>query len=109
MNHTPLSDLRDDHAEQYRRWRERNIEQAREREDDRNRRYQEATKPYAVRDGKPWTEEDFIILMQDRPLIDTALELQRTYRACLMARRRRKKMLGIDTSSHKTEDDPYNG
>ena len=106
---TPLSDLRDEQAAAFAKWRANNIEYARSRENARNRALDKTTKANATRNGEPWTEEEFVELMADRPLVETALKLGRTYRACLMARRRRKKMLGMDTSNIKTEKDPYNG
>ena len=75
----------------------------------RQQRMQDLTAGGA-RDGKPWTEEDYQALMNfSRPLLDIALDLGRTYKACVQARRRRMKMLGIEAVYAKTEDDPYDG
>lgn len=65
--------------------------------------------PPGARDRQPWAEWEFQVLMAERPLMEIALELGRTYSACVQARRRRLKMLGLHRPRIKTEQDPYDG
>ena len=108
MTSTPLTDLRDENNSDWHRWAERNPDAYVEHSKARQRRYQSATAGGA-RSGEPWAEWEFQALMAERPLIEIALELGRTYAACAQARRRRLKMLGLHRPRIKTEQDPYDG
>lgn len=62
-----------------------------------------------ARDGHPWTEWEFDLVMSDTPLREVALRLGRTYSSVVRARQRRRRMLGLDITHVKTESDPYDG
>ena len=62
-----------------------------------------------ARDGRPWIEWEFDLVMGDTPLREVALRLGRTYSSVVRARQRRRKMLGLDITRIKTEADPYDG
>ena len=108
MTNTPLTDLRDENSNNWHGWAAGNPDNYVEHSKARQRRYQAATAGGA-RSGMPWAEWEFQALMADRPLIEIALELGRTYAACRQARRRRLKMLGLHRPRIKTENDPYDG
>ena len=104
-----VEDVREDNRREWRAWADRNPDKALADALARQQRMQDLTAGGA-RDGKPWTEEDYQALMNfSRPMLDIAIELGRTYKACVQARRRRLKMLGIETTYAKSETDPYDG
>ena len=104
-----VSDVRDENQRAWRVWADRNPEKALEGALARQKRMQDLTAG-GTRDGEPWTEAEFQKLMDfSRPLLDIALELGRTYKACVQARRRRMKLLGIEAVYLKTGTDPYDG
>ena len=104
-----VEDVREDNRRAWRAWADRNPDKALADALARQKRMQDATAGGA-RDGEPWTERDFQLLMDfSRPMLDIALDLGRTYKACVQARRRRMKMLGIETVYAKSETDPYDG
>lgn len=105
---SPLSDLRDEHARQLQSWAERNPDRALAASKRRLKRMAELTSD-APRSGEPWTEDEMLALMGERPLLEIALEIGRTYSACVAMRRRRLKMLGLHRPRIKTEQDPYDG
>lgn len=65
--------------------------------------------PPGSRNGEPWAEWEFDLVMSDTPLREVALRLGRTYSSVVRARQRRRKMLGLDITRIKTEADPYDG
>ena len=102
-------EVREENRREWRAWADRNPEKALEGALARQKRMQDATAGGA-RNGEPWTEADFQALMDfSRPLLDVALDLGRTYKACVQARRRRLKLLGIEAIYTKNETDPYDG
>ena len=104
-----VEDVREDNRREWRAWADRNPDKALADALARQKRMQDATAGGA-RDGKPWTEEDYQAVMNfSRPLLDVALELGRTYKACVQARRRRMKLLDLEAVYAKTETDPYDG
>ena len=104
-----VSDVRDENQRAWRAWADRNPDKALAAALARQQRMQDATAGGA-RDGEPWTEADYQkVLDFSRPLLDIALELGRTYKACVQARRRRLKLLGLGTVYLKSETDPYDG
>lgn len=104
-----VTELRDEQSNEWHRWHERNKDSARKKALRRQAEAQAETLPHAYRDGTPWTDEDFDEAMSDRPIRETALMLGRSYKSVVRARQRRRKMLGLDITHIKTEDDPYDG
>ena len=104
-----VDDVREENRREWRAWADRNPDKALEGALARQKRMQDATAGGA-RNGEPWTEEDYQLLMNfSRPLLDVALELGRTYKACVQARRRRMKLLDLEAVYAKSETDPYDG
>ena len=104
-----VDEVREENRREWRAWADRNPEKALADALARQQRMQDATAGGA-RDGEPWTEADFQLLMNfSRPMLDIALELGRTYKACVQARRRRMKLLDIEAVYAKTGEDPYDG
>lgn len=101
--------LRQENALNWAAWFDRKRDGALRSANARGHAYQDATSPAAMASGRPWSEEEYAVLLQDRPLVEIALELGRTYRACSQARLRRLKALGLRAVRTKTETDPYNG
>jgi len=65
--------------------------------------------PPGSRNGEPWAEWEFDLVMSDTPLREVALRLGRTYSSVVRARQRRRKMLGLGITYLKTDSDPYDG
>lgn len=106
---TPVTDLRDDNAMGHQAWRDAHPDRHAEAARERRELTKQATVPGAARSGQPWTEAEYLVLMSGRPLIEIAVELGRTYDACVMQKRRRLKQLGLKNDLIKQEIDPYDG
>ena len=104
-----IEDVREENRREWRAWADRSPDKALADALARQQRMQDATADGA-RNGEPWTERDYQLVMNfSRPLLDIAIELGRTYKACVQARRRRMKMLDLEAVYAKTEEDPYDG
>ena len=104
-----VDEVREENRREWRAWADRNPDKALADALARQQRMQDATAGGA-RNGEPWTEADYQkVLDFSRPLLDIARDLGRTYKACVQARRRRLKMLGLGTVYTKSETDPYDG
>ena len=104
-----VTELREQQSSEWEAWARRHSEKEREGALRRQAEAQAATLPHAVNDGKPWTQEELALAMQDKPLLDTALALGRTYKSVVRARQRQRKMLGLAITRTKHESDPYDG
>lgn len=103
-----LTALRDEQSAEWERYASRHTEKVLEGARRRRAEMQRLTAD-APRTGQPWTQEELAKVMQDRPLVETAIDLGRTYGSVVMARRKMRKMLGLGIEYTKSEADPYDG
>lgn len=104
-----VTELRDQQSNEWHAWATKNRDKAIRGALQRQADMQSATLPHAVNDGTPWTDDDFEEAMSDRPVIETALMLGRSYKSVIRARQRVRKMRGLDITYTKTEADKYDG
>ena len=103
----PLTRLRKKHRSDYLKYYHSTPEQT-QKDQERQRRYQEDTRKTAHRHGESWTDTDEAEAMSlDAPITATAKKIGRTYAAVRQGRERRVRYYDLSNSLVKTEHDEY--